>query len=496
MEKWAGYLGRYHHFRLRVYRAEQVHRRLDVAVVSMYKTIREQERAAKAFSVQCRSHLLSDFPNAFIFLSRSQNMYTGCPRGSDMADLQEVLPDLDLGPYSHLLHSLQKNGIIVTDLITLDPLLILHLVPAPCPSEVDGLLTSAETPGTRDTELEEEQLDFVSTLDSVLDSALGGGFPAGYLSEIVGESAVGKTQFALCLLLSVQLPAPRGFSKSAIYIGTEAPLNTRRLEQILEMNPRFHALPPASRPSFDRIHCLTIHDFDTQQAIIDHHLQRAVREYNAGLVVIDSITANFRAYHNSSTSSGLAQRAIELNRIGAVLRRIAREHHLAVVVTNQVSDRFVGSVLLRAPDSSCSWRTSSPAPSPTGLSQSSTASSAQNSKLTLDYQQDFFTGWGSNAHSRNEELKTPALGLAWANQLSARVVLKLENENISSGGLAKRRRTLSVVFAPWCAPTKSPVKYSIEAQGISHVPEAIPQEHEELLREALWETDEENEEFL
>ncbi|RMD39268.1 hypothetical protein DV735_g5855, partial [Chaetothyriales sp. CBS 134920] len=448
-----------------------------------------------------------------------------------MADLQEVLPDLDLGPYSHLLHSLQKNGIVVTDLITLDPLLIVKRCPLPL-DDVRRLVRDVlyalqqqlhtvppchgrPTGGPRDPNLADEHLGFVSTLDSVLDSALGGGFPAGYLTEIVGEryeainmqdnvgaatdlsaSAVGKTQFALCLLLSVQLPAPAGFSKSAIYIGTEAALNTRRLEQVLKMHPHFHSLPSSARPSFDRIHCLTVHDFDAQQAIIDHHLERAVQEYNAGLVVIDSITANFRAYHNSSTSSGLAQRAIELNRIGAILRRIAREHRLAVVVTNQVSDRFVGSVgsaVRPAPDSS--WRTSSPATPPIALSQSSTASSAQNSKLTLDYQQDFFTGWSSDAHSRHEELKNPALGLAWANQLSARVVLKLGNENIFSRGLAKRRRTLSLVFAPWCAPTELPVEYSIEAQGIEHVPRAVSQEHDELLRESLWETDEENEEF-
>ncbi|RMZ91178.1 hypothetical protein DV736_g1572, partial [Chaetothyriales sp. CBS 134916] len=434
-----------------------------------------------------------------------------------MADLPEVLPDLDLCPYSHLLHSLQKNGIVVTDLITLDPLLIvkrcplplgdvrclirdvlyalqqqLHMAP-PHHHQVNGILTSTNTPGAKDTKSVEEQSGFVSTLDNALDSALGGGFPAGYLTEIVGESAVGKTQFALCLLLSAQLPAPRGFCKSAIYIGTEAPLNTKRLEQVLEMHPHFRDLPSSVRPSFDRIHCLTVHDFNTQQLIIDHHLQRAVQEYNAGLVVIDSITANFRAYHNSSTSSGLAQRAIELNRLGAILRRVAREHQLAVIVTNQVSDRFVDNIL-RAPDSV--WRTSSPVPSSAAPSQSSTASLTQNAKLTLDYQQDFFTGWSHDAHSRNEELKNPALGLAWANQLSARVVLKFENDNIHSHrGLGKRHRTLSLVFSPWSAPTQLPVTYSIEAQGVAHVDEATPQDHDELLREALWEIDEENEEF-
>ena len=40
----------------------------------------------------------------------------------------------------------------------------------------------------------------VKTLDSVLDMALGGGFQPGHITEIVGESAVGKTQFVLGLL--------------------------------------------------------------------------------------------------------------------------------------------------------------------------------------------------------------------------------------------------------------------------------------------------------
>ncbi len=79
-------------------------------------------------------------------------------------------------------------------------------------------------------------------LDPALDRALGGGIPTGYITEITGESGAGKTQFLLSLLLAVQLPAPHGISRPAIYISTEAPLSTTRLSQMLASNEVFQPM--------------------------------------------------------------------------------------------------------------------------------------------------------------------------------------------------------------------------------------------------------------
>lgn len=122
-----------------------------------------------------------------------------------MTDLIQVLPDLDTQPYSHLLPSLEKALITTNDLLTLDALDVAKRAQLP-PAEVrklaDYVLHALHLQlgvGEEDHEtsrVQEEQgragdshpeWATISTLDDDLDVALGGGFPAGYLTEITGE---------------------------------------------------------------------------------------------------------------------------------------------------------------------------------------------------------------------------------------------------------------------------------------------------------------------
>lgn len=132
-----------------------------------------------------------------------------------MSDLLDTLPDFDVKPYSHLLHSLEKNDVTVTDLITLDPVEIARKCPLPLldvrrlASDVIEALqkdlkmlptkqsTSSEllapssddkhTSNSFSLQLHGQAMSFIKTLDSALDKQLGGGFPVGYVTEIVGE---------------------------------------------------------------------------------------------------------------------------------------------------------------------------------------------------------------------------------------------------------------------------------------------------------------------
>ncbi|KAK4909743.1 DNA repair protein rhp57, partial [Elasticomyces elasticus] len=90
--------------------------------------------------------------------------------------------------------------------------------------------------------------------------------------------------------------------------------------------------------------------------------------------------------------------------------------------------------------------------------------------MSLDYQQCFFTGWGDKADDDMAKLKTPALGLTWANQLTTRIVLKVVHKHAESatGNLfsdTERRRYLSVVFSPLAEGGRRSVRYEIAAQG-------------------------------
>ncbi|KAL3481894.1 hypothetical protein BJX99DRAFT_243278 [Aspergillus californicus] len=189
----------------------------------------------------------------------------------------------------------------------------------------------------------------ISTLDPKLDSLLNGGILTGYLTEITGESGSGKTQFLLNLLLAVQLPPPRGAGRSAIYISTEAPLATNRLSQLIESHPYLSTLSRADAPSLQKILSINAMDLESQDHILNYQLPVAIQRYNVGLVVIDSITSNYRAEHTSHDLSGLSTRSGELAKLGQMLRNLAAREDIAIVVANQVSDRFEAEVPLTFP---------------------------------------------------------------------------------------------------------------------------------------------------
>ncbi|KAA8651860.1 hypothetical protein EYZ11_006213 [Aspergillus tanneri] len=290
-------------------------------------------------------------------------------------DLLSVLPDFSTKSYSHILSPLERANINTVDLITLDPLEIAKRAHVP-PADVRRLASrvvkalhhdvgfedTAEpsssvdidtpvTPGPS-TRLDLSQWSAISTLDPTLDALLaGGGIPTGYVTEVTGESGSGKTQFLLTLLLAVQLRPPRGLAKTAIYISTEAPLSTPRLSQLLDFHPYLSTLPHDEAPSLQNILSINAMDLEAQDHILNYQLPVAVSRYNVGLVIVDSITSNYRAEHTSTSVLGLSTRSWELAKLGQMLRNLAVKEDIAIVVANQVSDRFDGPEGLSLPSS-------------------------------------------------------------------------------------------------------------------------------------------------
>ena len=322
-------------------------------------------------------------------------------------------------------------------------------------------------------------------------------------------SGAGKTQFLLSLLLSAQLPPPCGLSRPTLYISTEHPLPTTRLAQILSAHPKLALSTPdlsplfnhedstaTTRPSLSRIFTLQTPDLESQDHILTYQLPVALERHNIGLVIIDSIAANYRAEMSSHatnttndrasasvTASGptsglnaasntrgasLAHRSSELIRLGQLLRNLARDFNVAIVVANQVADRFsplppprVGAENQSRVLDLRQQHNLSSSPTLGALAQpsSSASTSAFNSEaligpsyapddggaegpaeqnlfstpistiLSLDHQQRWFTGWGDSPSSRNP--KTPSLGLVWSNQIACRIALLKEPAYLS-----------------------------------------------------------------
>ncbi|KAL4934642.1 putative DNA repair protein (Rad57) [Aspergillus undulatus] len=429
-------------------------------------------------------------------------------------DLLSILPNFPVKPYSHILPPLERSRVNTVDLISLDTLEIAKRAHVPL-SDVRRLANQVIKALHNDVGFEEsprpehEQLDSsldldvplipgprtqldlsrwctISTLEPTLDNWLNGGIPTGYVTEVTGESGSGKTQFLLGLLLAVQLPAPRGAGQSAIYISTEAPLATNRLSQLIESHPELSSLSRDDAPSLQKILSINAMDLESQDHILNYQLPVAIKRYDVGLVVIDSITSNYRAEHTSHDLSGLSTRSKELAKLGQMLRNLAASEDIAIVVANQVSDRFEGEDRLafhrlpgdRTPVSSQQAREYHPfdreaAASPLSRARPSEAGNVEldqnslaiplstpnfpssspmptqdeqqfdgsylvgnpvrNEILSLQRQQRFFTGWGNSSQSlvqstylgfRGSSLKTPTLGLVWATQIACRIALK------------------------------------------------------------------------
>lgn len=344
------------------------------------------------------------------------------------------------------------------------------------------------------------------------------------------NSGTGKTQLLLHLLLSVQLPPPIGLSKKALYVSTEADLPTHRLSQLLAEHTAFSELPPDTQPpSLENILSVTTVDLETQDHVINYQIPVAVSRYDVGLVIIDSITANYRVESSVDSVSGLLERSWELKKLGYLLRTLAVKHNIAVVVANQVSDRFdTGLDLPFATEElrdlpgghlgeSTQLDSSLPPPAePSSQPQSNfdhqssqfdgvptssaieqaprrletlPATSQQldddfndgrpviripklDSILRFEYQQPFFTGWGNpSSHLRGrvfspaQSLKTPALGLVWTNQIGCRVVLKFKQSHMHHG-LANLNNVVPALIPEFAAPDPESVSAVIEDTAI------------------------------
>lgn len=440
-------------------------------------------------------------------------------------NLYTVLPDFPINDFSNIFPALERSHVSVSDLLTLEAPDIAKRAQIPV-REVTrltnavltalhaqyGYIDGANEPGARDVcktkavptlarpgqELV-SQWQSISTLDPTLDDALAGGLPLSYLTEITGESGAGKTQFLLTLCLAVQLPPT---NRNALYVTTEAPLQTTRLAQIIKSHPSIKCLPATEQPALDRILGISTPDLESQEHILRYQVPVAIRRHNVGLVVIDSITANYRAEFDrqgksndgtqsksepawKSAGASMAKRTAQLMAMGTLLRDLARTENIAVVVANQVADRFPPDERFNTAGASSSHPASrsgghiiEPTNTPhiahsqphsypiPGKSHKSQVQG--HDPWTLNHQQNFFTGWG-NTPGWNQNLKTPSLGLVWSNEIAARIAI-IKSPARSAGAKGRWQRHMKVVFAPWAAPSEGRgVEIEITAGGVGAV---------------------------
>ncbi|MDI9618675.1 DNA repair and recombination protein RadA [Methanothermobacter sp.] len=179
----------------------------------------------------------------------------------------------------------------------------------------------------------------ITTGSKALDELIGGGIETQAITEVFGEFGSGKSQLSHELAVTVQLPEERGgLDAEAVFIDTENTFRPERIEQIA------NAFELDLEEVLNRIHIARAFN-SSHQILMAEKVNELIQEgKNIRLVIVDSLTAHFRAEYVGREA--LATRQQKLNQHLHTLQNIANTYNAAVFVTNQVQarpDAFFGS---------------------------------------------------------------------------------------------------------------------------------------------------------
>ncbi|KAG2211096.1 hypothetical protein INT46_004695 [Mucor plumbeus] len=261
-------------------------------------------------------------------------------------------------------------------------------------------------------ELLNQDIQTLTTGDKIIDKVLNDGISLGMITEIVGESSSGKTQLALQLALTAQKSkAEGGLEGAAVYIHSEGPFPSNRLDQLVSKYPASE-----QQQLKNNIHTIRIRTSEEQYQVLAYQLPVFLeRHSNIRVVLIDSISAIYRSEPPSERNR--FEKMSEICELGAKLKKIADQYHVAIVAVNQVSDVF--------------------------------SKDKNGNKDYIDNWMDFKL---INMDENNQMiglyiqslLKKPILGLAWSNSVNTRIRLARSPmlERLST------KRVLFVEFSP------------------------------------------------
>jgi len=167
-----------------------------------------------------------------------------------------------------------------------------------------------------------------------MNELLGGGIESRAITEVFGQYGSGKTQIAHSLAVN---RIAMDEDSIVVFIDTE---NTFRPERIIQMAEGLDLDPTET---LKRIKTARAYNSDHQMLLAEKVDDLIKDGAKVGLVVVDSLTAHFRAEFVGRGT--LAERQQKLNKHMHTLMRLADTHNIVVYVTNQVMskpDQFFG----------------------------------------------------------------------------------------------------------------------------------------------------------
>ena len=182
---------------------------------------------------------------------------------------------------------------------------------------------------TGETILEKRRsVNKIKTSSQSFDEVMGGGFETGAITELYGEFGSGKTQVAHQLAVNIQLPEEEGgLNSKVIYIDTE---NTFRPERIIQMAEGKNI---DASTVLKNIKIARAYNSD-HQMLLAEKAEDLLKEGNYKLLIVDSLTAHFRAEFIGRGT--LSERQQKLNKHMHTLLKLADMYNCCVIVTNQV----------------------------------------------------------------------------------------------------------------------------------------------------------------
>ena len=177
-----------------------------------------------------------------------------------------------------------------------------------------------------------------TTSSKSFDELMGGkGFESQSITELFGEFGSGKTQIAHQLCVNVQRSKEEGGLEGHVfYIDTE---NTFRPDRIKQMSEAYDL---DVTEVLDKIHVARAYNSSHQMLLVEKVMELS-HEFPARLLIVDSLTAHFRAEYVGR--GALADRQQKLNKHMHDLLRWGDLNNGVICVTNQVSakpDAFFG----------------------------------------------------------------------------------------------------------------------------------------------------------
>lgn len=170
----------------------------------------------------------------------------------------------------------------------------------------------------------------ITTGSKKLDELLGGGIETQALTEFFGKFSSGKSQLGFQLSINVQLPVEKGgLDGKVAFIDTEGTFRPERIQQMAE------AKGLDAQSVLENIFVMKAENSDHQILIVEK-LENLMKKEPIRLIVVDSLTSQFRSDYAGRGSLG--ERQQKLNKHVHTLLRLASNYNAAVYFTNQVMD--------------------------------------------------------------------------------------------------------------------------------------------------------------